>query len=157
MHLNNKFGTHVNLFILYRHEAILLFWIHLPEEVWQVVMAKMGEIQNYCFDKESNISLQWCGCSFRVFLDYWCFEKVQSHSQLNKKGLSFKPSLNTQSCNRGLKQFRFFLWIYYSTLSANASVFKKVLHFFWPRKHENNRLGPQLFLCTGPAAQTAQK
>ena len=100
MHLNNKFGTHVNLFILYRHEAILLFWIHLPEEVWHVVMAKKGEIQNYCFDKESNISLQWCGCSFRVFLDYWCFEKVQSHSQLNKKGLSFKPSLNTQSCNR---------------------------------------------------------
>ena len=108
MWLNNKFGTHVNLFTLYRYEAILLFWIHLPEEVWQVVMAKMGEIQNYCFDKESNISLQWCGCSFRVFLDYWCFEKVQSHSQLNKKGLSFKPSLNTQSCNRGLLLVRDF-------------------------------------------------
>ena len=60
-----------------------------------MVMAKKGEIQNYCFDKESNISLQCrCGCSFRVFLDYWCFEKVQSHSQLNKKRIEFQENLD---------------------------------------------------------------
>jgi hypothetical protein len=42
MRFNNKVGTHMNLFILYRNETILLFWIHLPEEVWHVVMAKKG-------------------------------------------------------------------------------------------------------------------
>ena len=41
-----------------------------------MVMAKKGEIQNYCFDKESNISLQCgCGCSFRVFLDFLGFSE----------------------------------------------------------------------------------
>ena len=108
------------------YEAILLFWIHLPEEVWHVVMAKKGEIQNYCFDKESNISLQWCGCSFRVFLDYWCFEKVQSHSQLNKKGLSFKRTL-TSARNIHIECSKQFKWKLYFYVSGQSWPFWTLL------------------------------